>query len=937
MAIFQPQIVGKGGGSNQDIQYDVMPEATIENLGRVIQYVGETIPDIEASAVVTQTVGSSLEDLVVDVEKFEKTENPKGAETVDFVCSIEPAEYVAQPGYEPYFPCEIDVNTFIAACEQNGWDYSQVAVYYNHYTADQQYGFGWDYENVYYDDVDAAFLAQFGITVPETPTGAPGGWGFFHYKDSTFTWSKNEEKINLSDYGVTYLGEPEDGDTLRVTYSPFIGGYANGYFYKNQPKLSDPTIAIAQTVGNLTELSVDIDKFIETEQPTQDETVDFVSSGIQYITTPTHWNNYGLDITIDDVNLFINQILERRPDVSITREGNNIQNFYFCCIYNERQINKIVIRANSYQTEYNVDSSWGVTINGDQSDDPNTWRDYYINTVSVKDRWVKDDEVVNISDYGISYEGIPVEGDTLTVEYVAPSVIGYNWVQKDVQDQPEIPKAGIDWKTKVDLPSNYPSGYEWSCAPIYTVQGGLPDGKYEVFWQIKTNKVANHDNAPWSVVTYKAEFGICNNHTLYYGQIGYIIDGQWTTIDSSYYPTNNPYYNIFYNNTENGDFLFFSTNTIFRTDISAYRRGSFVPECFKLSAIKNLDTGEEYIATGELYNGSNYPQSIRSLSGYLSTSRLAPEQSIATYYSWNGSSYDQSGSGQYIRIYPEYSIRINENGQNIYPNCSELDVSIVTSNGGKYHVVVENSMDSYIAREIEPSTGDLANTQIGWDTYGRAYVYLNIPAGNEGNYEISVAIKGGDRNNSAGISMGYNIPGTFTPAVITKVGGTITKSNLGFIEQYKGNSTLEYKKGYFYQATGTVVENEILEASWYDGCQTATYISSVDGFITALSNYTGWSKNYIKENFLNLNHYFQYNPDSNEHLYWSCYGDIYDANVLSYLSFSPEPTWWTAFRTVYQKTSEIQNARWQEVPIGSGGGGSGSQVIFRKWVTTQGA
>ena len=49
MAIFQPQIVGKGG-SNQDIQYDVMPEATIENLGRVIQYVGDTIPSTEANA-----------------------------------------------------------------------------------------------------------------------------------------------------------------------------------------------------------------------------------------------------------------------------------------------------------------------------------------------------------------------------------------------------------------------------------------------------------------------------------------------------------------------------------------------------------------------------------------------------------------------------------------------------------------------------------------------------------------------------------------------------------------------------------------------------------------------------------------------------------------------------------------------------------------------
>ena len=918
MPIFQPQIVGKGG-SNQDIQYDVMPEATIENLGRVIQYVGDTIPSTEASAIATQTVGSSLTDLVVDVKNFEEAENPVGDCTVEFVCTgmtpehLDP-ETIVEGGL---YTIHIDQTQFLnhVRIDHPDFDNYGITKFRISHSANDLYiyvtGYIGDRESFNFGNTPSLL----GITFDGTWMPFTFSWEINYIKNS-HNWSKNGESVNLEDYGVSYNGNPTVDDAISVAYTSAISSVTKGYFYENQAKYSASSATISQTVGSsLTALSVNVDKFIETEQPTQDEIVDFVSSGIQYSTTPTHWNNYGLDITIDDENLFINQILERRPDVSITREGNNIQDFYFCCIYNEQQINKIVIMANSYQTEYVVDSSWGVTINGDQSDNPNIWFNYPINTVSVKDRWLKDDEAVNISNYGISYEGLPVEGDTLTVEYVDSKIIGYNWIQKDVQDLPEV---GIDWKTKVDVPADYPRGYAWSCAPIYTIPGGLPDGKYEVYWQILCPKADNNENIPFGKVTYKAEFGIYTSGTTRrtYGRVSYVMNGEWLD-NGDYIPNEANYSNMLCQNGE--DLIFFSTNTIFRTTIVGHNPNTFVPECFKLSAFKNLDTGEEYIATGDLYVGIN-PLYTKMISGSWATRRLAEIPYIPNYRYTNSGNYDNYN--QYIRLSPENCIanKINNN----YVSCASIDFNIKATNGDEYHVIVENSLYKSSIAKVQKATGNLSNVQMGYDENGYACVYLNTPTNTSGYINYSLSLIGSlQQDANCWFDSGVN---NFTPITETRVGSSINEDNFGHIEQYIGETTAEYTNGYFYKASGTEVfvpENMVCEQ--FSGQYSEITINNCDTFINTLCSHWGWNREEIIRYF-NRGHYWNMYNDGNEviRFYFSAIGWVEGEpaqTLFSCMSFNPmvEQGNYTRFYTIYTpEHREYTDTYWEQVNVQPG-------------------
>lgn len=73
-------------------QVEEMPEATEMNAGQIVQYVGETIPDVEATAIVTQTVGDSLTDLKVDTKKFEKASGLTEAGSLEFVAEVRQGE-----------------------------------------------------------------------------------------------------------------------------------------------------------------------------------------------------------------------------------------------------------------------------------------------------------------------------------------------------------------------------------------------------------------------------------------------------------------------------------------------------------------------------------------------------------------------------------------------------------------------------------------------------------------------------------------------------------------------------------------------------------------------------------------------------------------------------------------------------------------------------
>ena len=106
-AAVQANIIGENEISiitdlNATAQTEEMPESTEENLGEIVQFVGETTntrsvtnytkgyfyecdEDHEiGTATISQTTGNTLSNLVVDVSKFEEIEQPTEDERVDF-------------------------------------------------------------------------------------------------------------------------------------------------------------------------------------------------------------------------------------------------------------------------------------------------------------------------------------------------------------------------------------------------------------------------------------------------------------------------------------------------------------------------------------------------------------------------------------------------------------------------------------------------------------------------------------------------------------------------------------------------------------------------------------------------------------------------------------------------------------------------------------
>lgn len=1013
MAIFQPQIIGNGGGSGQEIQYDVIPEATVENLGKIIQYVGETIPDVEASATIEQTVGSGLSDLEVDVKAFEETEKPTEDCAVDFVCTEIIPEYL-DPTRIWVGGCYlvIDQEKFLRKARNtwpnlDNWNVTHFGVDYHDRQSD-----GWVFV-AYHNDSEIAAIGDdptmWGVSL-EGEVFSDLAFNYFtYYTKATSVWTKNGETVNLADYGVSYTGAPSVDDTISVAYTKAKSGYVNGYFYENQAIYSDPSATISQTagqidsisfetisgnttisgttqaiinwytdiglsqypssgtidityrddmdlwsftssgganstvsqgyfeglgfvftgtpvggehincrytIGNISNIKIDSEQFIETEQPTEDEEVSFVYCGS--IPSQLTGTVEGITATIVDVDKFMGQIHEAEQTFGFTANGFTIRvsnhgdtpATWECEleIYHDGTSGTWPIHA-TYP-------NWGIELSS-ESWSP-TWTYYScISNATFIAYWKKNNiETVNLSDYGITYDGSPNIDDELTVYYTAPAVIGYNWIQKDVQAV-NIPEVGIDWKTKVDVPENYPSSYRWSCAPIYTVPGGLPDGKYEVYWQVLCNRINNNKNVPFSKVTYKAEFGIYTNGSsrYTYGRIGYVIDGEWLD-DGNYTPAESNYWSVLRQNGE--DLIFFSTNNIFRTDITGSYSNIFIPECFKLSAFKNLDTGEEYIAQGDLYVGFD-PSYTKSIGGYWSTPRLANEPHIPSYRTGSNGTYNDYN--QYIYLSPD-CVATGENGS----SCASFDFSMKANNGDEYHVIVENALGGVSVAKIINATGNFVNTQVGYDQNNRSYIYLNTPSGTSDfiNFEFSII---GTYGNDAQCYF-YSPYGAFTPIAETRVGGVINKNNLGHIEQYIGETTARYTNGYFYKATGTEIftpESIECEKHTGEGGDIIT-INDINGFINTISNYIGWDTNYIKSL---LNHdlwRFYQGYDGYVSFYWWQYGSIEGAfaqELYSYMTFDPavQEDYSVEYYVTYTPGQrELVDTYWEQVNVQPGSG-----------------
>lgn len=683
-----------------------------------------------------------------------------------------------------------------------------------------------------------------------------------------------------------------------VQYSGMTdSNYTNGYFYESTASYSDPSATISQTTGSgLTDITIDVDTFIAEEQPTQSESVVFTASVVPAGTTYTPVTG------------------------TTTLSGGNIRQIfidrgYDWDTYHEFWNAFIVFTAPDYCYFSNAvggDSVWfyvttpdleayGFTIIGTPTNGDLIQYSYTDGSTS----WTKGGETVNPADYGVSYSGAPNNGDALTVVYTAPAIAGYLWERKDVQPAPDV---GIDWKTSVDLPGNFQEG-SWGVSPIFKIKGGLPDGTYEFYYQIKVSGTfSSSTNLFPATVTFKYLVEINNTENTYgtiKGMISPVIDGEWGGNSGKRLPLEEETFWSFGRKDGNGNLYFWSDSGWWTTDLHGYVNPCpDVSDCFRLSAIKNLTTGQEYIAEGLLYDSIQPP--------YQMASQIVIRAIQATPYVPSSMTWGATNIADLPSTQTFICGGINfENGQWSY--STELTVSLKCGSD-RFNARFQAFVDEYVLT-IDEATGIFENTEFV-KTAQRLYVKLNLPVGASGVIQAQYAMKDMTTNTGCSFYM-EDITGQSTTQLIPlKIGVTPSVANyIGRILQYTGTTDANYTNGYFYKATGNVVSVPGSVTCEEVSSYSKTISLDVDGFINYMMT-PGYNKSTI-EDWLNNYGEFTYDVDANT-LSWSWYGTFPDtAAALQYFTFSPAATSgeriiWRTYNYVAAHT-DVQNAAWTQV------------------------
>lgn len=751
------------------------------------------------------------------------------------------------------------------------------------------------------------------------PTATDGDWAIVGSTDTVWVWDSdnNEWKdtdqkgqvesvngktgvvvLNASDVGAipqySQMPEPNQAGDIVQYVGETTENYTNGYFYKSSAEYSDPVATISQTVGSgLTDLSVDVDKFIETEQPTQSGNTSFVVDVVPD-TSVVEDATAGLDYTFDGqtvINYFNNIWGYHSPNMDTYVWGITY------AVYTGGGINGWVLSRNQDgSSDWSVALPDGLTINST----PNLGDYIAIRSTKGETIWSKNGTTVDLMEYGISYSGVPNDGDMLSVAYTAPTVIGYSW--NNIEVQPANAGGGIDWKTSVDYPENVTG------VPIFTIPGGLEDGVYEFYYQVK---LANYNRAyPNYFMTYKICFKLENGNAVY-ANVSYVIDGDTYTIERKLSST-----------TIGSDWFVYGQDIKMRFE--AYQFGTNfrnfgiqdeIKDCYKISAIKNVGTGEEYIATtGEIDTG--YPTGFDSTISvlYLFTT-LQQEPQIPAFYSWTDFTFDEA---KYIYIEKYVSGDLN-----VTPGLSKLYYSMYARGKGFFSMSIDMRAGEYVAT-IHKATGVFENTAILKSSSGYIWIQVNAPVGESGRVYAQVS---GIGDSGFYVNVYSTPPDEQTePLNINKVGGNITETNFGEILQYKGATNANYTNGYFYKASGTpvLVPTELVCTPYSEPyLQTDITCSDADALIALLMTHTGWDYDMVCQNLMNAG--FSINPNTN-YVYWSAYGSWTDANIVALFTFSPVPSSTIGFNTtLIGEHTEIQNQSWQQVDVQpSSGGGSTS-------------
>ena len=904
-----------GGGSGQEIQFDDLPEATSENIGQILQYVGIDIPKVESSATISQTVGSGITDLSINVRTFESAEHPNADKVVDFVCSntIQTNITVSDAG-RGFTVTILDQNQIINAFVDAGYGDNLKNVMYggvNYYPdgmTNVRYKM-WieDSEGQHYVDIyDGTFDIQEPDPLPEE-SYVIASWNDFVIGSEI--WQKNNTEVNLENYGITHSGTVNTGDTLEVVYSAATPEYKKGYFYINQPEWSDPSATISQTVGSgLTDLSVDVEKFVETEQPSGSETARFEYSSSGVTVTPTSGSNYGLSVEIIDATTFWAKAEE---EFSHWGEGTlqSVQVWYSDTSEFKLQVYNETPGGGGYNYTWHPMSdaaNCGLSFSGTASNN------YFAVTtniiaIPVTSNWKKNNNNINIQDYGISYTGVPTNGDTLTVVYTE-GVPSYSWNQINVQPASEG-GSGIVWKTKMDIPTGIT---EW-VYPQYNF-GIVPDGKYELYTQMKVTT----EQGVVSYVTYKwfIELTTSDGQRSYNAHVAYVLDGNYSSdanyAISEYTPIVN---NLFWTNNS-GELILGSTDWIaWAADLPSYYPDYSAEDgigILKASSLKNTYTGEEYVGTGKYFVGHQDTTGLININGNFYQTKFINFPSQSRF----GTTFYLDNDYEYFRISPA-TVPYKDRP---YPNVDYVHISFISNNGDCFDAKINFSYSKYKLEIIE-ATGMFTNVQFGYDSNSWEHnLYLKKPTGISAS---GFAAVGGGNSQQIYINVYSQNIGEFTPIEALYVGSTVTKDNFGTILQYTGDTDANYTNGYFYKATGTKVSvPESITCQENSGYGINITCTDLTGLIEYIATNYGYPETTIRNWFIwgyGTWYYYPENSDA-EKWYWDQTAYFPDSAMINFFSFDQTPENNISWNMVnYQESrEEIQNGHWEQVNVQPG-------------------
>ena len=207
-------------------QISTMPTASSTELGKIVQYVGQDTQDYTngyvykcesyheiGTAIASQTTGSDLTDITVDVEQFEADENPTASGNYAYEYSLgEPTVVFHPEGDTDLSASSASAFDNVTTALSAGTGYTMLQFGYNldewYITAPGEGNLG---------TLSSAQLESCGITIIGTPQQGDIIQGEIVQGDEG--WYHNGEIDYNVDAFLTYEGTPADGDVITIAYT----------------------------------------------------------------------------------------------------------------------------------------------------------------------------------------------------------------------------------------------------------------------------------------------------------------------------------------------------------------------------------------------------------------------------------------------------------------------------------------------------------------------------------------------------------------------------------------------------------------------------------------------------------------------------------------------------------------------------------------------